>query len=97
MEAGYHNEQQSLLDSQAEGALGHLSAETLSLSTSAFRLQGTRPFVRAPHCPSSRASPYEWTVVQQHCPSPLLARGRFPAVSHGLGHELCRMAGSTIQ
>ena len=82
LEAGYLNEQQSLLGSQAKGAFGHLSGETLflgagvnatagrwqlaaqgeigqvnpslghsqlidavsSLSTSAFRLQATRPF-----------------------------------------------------
>ena len=82
VEAGYLNEQQSLLGSQAKGAFGHLSGETLflgaglhttarswqlaiqgeigqanpsvgqsqlidavsSLSTSAFRLQATRPF-----------------------------------------------------
>ena len=82
VEAGYINEQQSLLGSQAEGAFGSLSGETLflgaglnttagnwqlatqgeigqvnssvghsqfidavsSLSTSAFRLQATRPF-----------------------------------------------------
>lgn len=82
LEAGYLNEQQSLLGSQAKGAFGHLSGETLflgaglnttagswqlaaqgeigrvnpavgqsqfidavsPLSTSAFRLQSTRPF-----------------------------------------------------
>lgn len=84
VEVGYLNEQQALLGSQAEGAFGHLSGETLflsaglnttagnwqlttqgeigqvspsvghsqlidavsSLSTSAFRLQATRPFIK---------------------------------------------------
>ena len=84
LEAGYLNEQQSLLGSQAKGAFGHLSGDTLflgagvnttagrwqlaaqgeigqvnpslghsqlidavsSLSTSAFHLQATRPFVK---------------------------------------------------
>ena len=72
LEAGYYNEQQSLLDSRAEGAvaISPLRPSPSPPSTSTFRLQATRPSVRAPHCPSPRASPYGWTVVQQHCLSP---------------------------